>query len=66
MRNKNEPKHIVELVKAGCYLPTKQAAIYLSISPRTLEKYRAEGKEPQYLLVQSHPIITRRLPNSLK
>jgi len=49
MKNKNDPKNIVELIKAGCYLSTRQAAIYLSMSPRTLEKYRAEGKGPQYL-----------------
>ncbi|MDB2414386.1 helix-turn-helix domain-containing protein [Rickettsiales bacterium] len=49
MKNKNNPKYIVELVKAGCYISTQQAAIYLSISPRTLEKYRTEGKGPEYL-----------------
>lgn len=31
-----------------CYLRTKEAAVFLSLSPRTLEKHRTYGTGPAY------------------
>jgi hypothetical protein len=40
---------VLTLVKADIDLTTKQAAIYLNKSPRTLEKYRIIGGGPPYV-----------------
>ena len=37
------------LVDAGIDLTTQQAALYLNLSNRTLEKYRVVGGGPEYI-----------------
>lgn len=39
---------VMTLARAGIYLTTHQAAIFLNLSPRTLEKYRRVGGGPTY------------------
>jgi hypothetical protein len=44
----NEIETCVCLVANGIDLTTTQAAIYLNLSPRTLEKYRITGEGPHF------------------
>lgn len=46
MRRPNYLKKIMALAESGIDLKTSQAAIYLNLSPRTLEKYRTTGEGP--------------------
>lgn len=39
---------VMALARAGIYLTTQQAALYINLSPRTLEKYRRVGGGPTY------------------
>ena len=41
-------ERVMQLVEAGIDLTTKQAALYLNLSPRTLEKYRLTGEGPRF------------------
>ena len=45
---KGEIKEVMELVETGCDLTTHQASIFLSLSSRTLEKYRITGEGPRF------------------
>ncbi len=41
---------VMALARVGIALTTPQAAIYLNLSPRTLEKYRRTGGGPTYAI----------------
>ncbi len=53
--NANDPRaQVIQLAKAGYQLTTKQAAIYIGLTERTLETYRDIGKPPHYVKIGHH------------
>ena len=48
MTNLIELEETINLVQADIALTTKQTAIYLNLSPRTLESYRLTGEGPRF------------------
>ena len=48
MPNSTSIDAVMALARQGICLTTSQAAIYLNISARTLEKYRCTGGGPTY------------------
>jgi len=46
---KKEIEEVKALVDAGIDLTTKQAAIFLNISYRSLESYRTRGNSPPFI-----------------
>ncbi len=47
-------QEVIQLAQAGYQLTTKQAAIYLGLSERTLETYRDIGKLPRFVKIGQH------------
>jgi hypothetical protein len=48
------PDEILKLIQQGRHLTTKQAALYLNLSERTLEAYRYLKREPHFIRVNHH------------
>ena len=60
---KKEIEEVKMLVDAGIALTTKQTAIFLNCSPRTLEAYRVKGNSPRF---EKHGRMVRYPIESLK
>jgi hypothetical protein len=45
---------IMRLLDAGYHLTTKQTAVFLGLTERTLETYRDIGKSPRFIKIAHH------------
>lgn len=48
MSDSKQIEKVLLLLKSGIDLTTQQAALYLNLSHRTLEKYRITGEGPRF------------------
>jgi type II secretory pathway pseudopilin PulG len=54
-RTKEELRaEVMRLAQSGYQLTTKQAALYVGLTERTLETYRNTGKLPRYVKINHH------------
>jgi len=45
---------VMRLAQSGRHLTTRQAAIYVGLTERTLETYRDIGKPPRFIKIDQH------------